>query len=246
MSDYLSGRNSVREALLSGQKTINKIYLSKQAHGAAITDIIRLAREKKVPLHHVPPEKIDSFTEENSQGVVAELSSVTYHDLDSLWEIIKDKERPLIVVLDGIEDPHNAGAIIRSAVALGADGVVLGKWRSAGLTETVTRTSAGASEHIPIARVTNISDALRKLKEYDVWIAGAEAGNRPVGEEKFSFPLAVVIGSEGYGIHQLVKKQCDYLVSIPQAGTISSLNASCAAAIVLYEISKQKFPASWK
>ena len=111
------------------------------------------------------------------------------------------------------------------------------------MTETVTRTSAGASEHIPIARVTNISEALRQLKEYGFWIAGAEAGNRPVGEEKFSFPLAVVIGSEGYGIHRLVKEQCDYLVSIPQAGTISSLNASCAAAIVLYEISRQKLPA---
>jgi 23S rRNA (guanosine2251-2'-O)-methyltransferase len=238
--EIIAGRNPVREALLAGTWTINKILLSQRAHGTAIEEIIRLARDRQIPLHHVPPERLDRLSTTPNQGVVAEISPEIYLDLPDLWKKIRDNPRPLVVVLDGIEDPHNVGAIIRSAVAFGADGIVIGKWRQAGLTETVARTSAGASAHIPIARVTNIAQAVTELKEYGIWVAGAEADGRPIGEEKFAFPLAIVIGSEGHGLHRLVRERCDLLVSIPQSSVISSLNASCAAAVIFYEIAKAR------
>jgi 23S rRNA (guanosine2251-2'-O)-methyltransferase len=240
MSEIIVGRNSVREALRSGKRVISKILLAHTAHGSAITEILRLAREKGIPVHHVPPERLDTFSEENNQGIAAEIASTHYFELEELWEQVRHVPQPLIVVLDGIEDPHNLGAIIRNAVAFGADGVVIGKWRSAGLTDTVARTSAGAIEHIPVARVTNIADSISRLKEWGVWVAGAEADGKPVGEEKFSFPLALVIGSEGQGLHRLVRERCDLLVSIPQTVKVSSLNASCAASIVLYTVYLQK------
>lgn len=240
MNEIIAGRNPVREALRSGEKTINKIYVSQTAHGSAIKDILQLARERRIPLHFVPPDKLDSMSRENNQGIVAEVSPTAYLDLAELWQKIKHVDRPLVLVLDGIEDPHNLGAIIRNAVAFGAQGIVIGKWRSAGLTETVARTSAGASAHIAIARVTNIAESINELKEYGFWVVGAEAGAKAVGTESFSFPLALVIGSEGYGLHRLVKERCDTLVSIPQTSPVTSLNASCAAAILLYEIFKSR------
>jgi 23S rRNA (guanosine2251-2'-O)-methyltransferase len=240
MSEYVTGRNPVIELLKAGVKTVNKLLISRQAHGAPIKEIIKLARDLKIPVHNVPPEKFDSLGVEDTQGVAAEVSTAVYLELDELWDKIKGLEKPLITVLDGIEDPHNLGAIIRNAVVFGADGVVIGKWRSAGLNETVSRTSAGAVEHINIARVTNIAESISWLKKQGVWVVGAEVGGKPVNEDKFQFPLAVVIGSEGEGLHRLVKERCDYLVSIPQTNKISSLNASCAAAVVLYEIFKQK------
>ena len=237
---YLSGRNSVRELLKAGKTTVNKILISKQAHGSAIEEIIELAKERKIPVHHVPPEKLDNLKIENNQGVAAEVSSVDYLELDELCEKIKGKQNALIVVLDGIEDPHNLGAIIRSAVTFGADGIVIGKWRQAGMTETVFRTSAGASEHAAIARVTNIAESVNRLKELGYWVLGAEKGYKDIREEKLAFPLVLVIGSEGQGLHRLVKERCDTLVSIPQTSTISSLNASCAATVLLYEVYRQK------
>ena len=210
-------------------------------------------------------EKLDSLKLENNQGVAAEVSSTEYLELEELCEKInpvrnppcpegtaaaasgrlisngvKNKPNALIVVLDGIEDPHNLGAIIRSAVAFGADGIVIGKWRQAGLTETVLRTSAGASEHIAIARVSNIAESLNKLKDLGYWVLGAERGYKDIREEKLAFPLALVIGSEGQGLHRLVKERCDMLVSIPQTSIISSLNASCAASVMMYEVYRQK------
>ncbi|MFH1368080.1 MAG: 23S rRNA (guanosine(2251)-2'-O)-methyltransferase RlmB [Elusimicrobiota bacterium] len=240
MSEYISGRNSVKELLKAGQKTVNKILLSRQAHGEPIKDIIKLAKERKIPVHNVPPEKFDSLGIDDTQGVAAEVSTAVYLELEELWDRVKETKNPLIVVMDGIEDPHNLGAIIRNAVVFGACGVVIGKWRAAGLTETVSRTSAGAVEHIPVARVTNIAEAISRLKEWGVWTVGAEAEGKPVTEDKFQFPMALVIGSEGQGLHRLVKERCDYLVSIPQTSTISSLNASCASAVLLHEIYKQK------
>jgi len=241
MAEIISGRNPVRELLKAGTKTVNKILLSRQAKGEPITEIIALAKERGVPLHHVPPEKFDSVCPENSQGVVAEVSDFVYLEFSELWAKVKDKKNPVLVVLDGIEDPHNLGAIIRNAVVFGADGVIIAKWRSAAVNDTVARTSAGAIEHIPVARVTNIPQVISDLKELGIWVVGAEGpGNKSVREEKFAFPMAIVIGSEGEGLHDLVKKRCDYLVSIPQTDKISSMNASCAAAVILYEIYLQK------
>jgi 23S rRNA (guanosine2251-2'-O)-methyltransferase len=240
MSEYITGRNPVIELLKAGQKTVNKILLSRQAHGEPVKEIVKLARDKKIPIHNVPPEKFDSLGIEDTQGVAAEVSTAVYLELEELWDKVKGVEKPLLVVLDGIEDPHNLGAIIRNAVVFGADGIVIGKWRSAGMNETVSRTSAGAVEHINIARVTNIAESISRLKEWGVWCVGAEVGGKSVSDDKFQFPLAVVIGSEGEGLHRLVKERCDYLVSIPQTDKISSLNASCAAAVVLYEVFLQK------
>lgn len=240
MSEFISGRNPVKELLIAGEKTVNKILLSKQAHGEPIKEIIKLAKAKGIPVHNVPPEKFDSLGIDDTQGVAAEVSTTVYLELEELWDKVKGVKNPVLVVMDGIEDPHNMGAIIRNAVVFGADGVVIGKWRSVGLNETVSRTSAGAVEHIPVARVTNIAEAVSRLKEWNVWVVGAEAEGKPVTEEKFAFPMALVIGSEGQGLHRLVKERCDYLVSIPQTSKISSLNASCAAAVLLHEIYKQK------
>ncbi|MCX5782396.1 MAG: 23S rRNA (guanosine(2251)-2'-O)-methyltransferase RlmB [Elusimicrobia bacterium] len=240
MSEYISGRNPVKELLRAGQKTVNKILLSNQARGSVIEEIVKLAKERKIPIHNVPPIKLDKLSKENNQGVVAEITSASYLDIDELLKKVQSDAKPFIVILDNIEDPHNLGAIIRSAVTFGANGIVIGKWRSAGLTDTVSRTSAGASEHIPIARVTNIAECVSQLKEKGFWVAGAEGNNKPIEEERFSFPLALVIGGEGKGISRLVKERCDILVSIAQTSKISSLNASCAAAVILYEIYKQK------
>ena len=237
---YLTGRNPVRELLKAGKTTVNKILISKMAHGSAVEEIIKLAKERKIPVHHVPSEKLDSLKLDNNQGVAAEVSSAEYLELEELSEKIKGRPNALLVVMDGIEDPHNLGAIIRSAVAFGADGIVIGKWRQAGLTETVLKTSAGASAHIDIARVSNIAESVNKLKDLGYWVLGAEKGHKDIREEKLSFPLAIVIGSEGQGIHRLVKERCDVLVSIPQTSTISSLNASCAASVLMYEVYRQK------
>ncbi len=240
MEDIISGRNPVRELLKAGNKTVNKVLISEKARGDVIGEIDRLARERNIPVHHVPAERLDRLSIENNQGVVAEIAPVTYLDLDELWNSVKEKKNPLLVVLDGIEDPHNLGAIIRNAVTLGADGVIIGKWRSVGLTESVAKASAGASEYMPIARVTNIAETVTRLKEKQIWVVGADAAGKSVREEKFAFPMALVIGSEGEGLHRLVKDRCDYLISIPQTSPVSSLNASCASAVLLYEIYLQK------
>jgi 23S rRNA (guanosine2251-2'-O)-methyltransferase len=245
MAEIISGRNPVRELLRAGTQTVNKVLLSRQARGEAITEIITLAKDRGIPLHHVPPEKFDKICPENSQGVAAEVSNFEYLELNELWDKVKSKPNPVLVVLDGIEDPHNLGAIIRNAVVFGADGIIIAKWRSAAVNDTVARTSAGAIEHIPVARVANIPQAISDLKDMNIWVVGAEgAGSKSIRSEKFAFPMAIVIGSEGEGLHDLVKKRCDYLVSIPQTDKISSLNASCAAAVVLYEVYLQKTAAS--
>jgi len=236
--DKIFGRNAVLEAIKSGNRTINKIFISKTAHGSNISEIIKLAKMKGIVINNVPPEKLDKFEQENTQGVVAEVSSINYVELEDLIDVAKNKEKGLLLLLDGIEDPHNLGAIIRNAVCFGVDGVIIPKWRSATINETVERTSAGAIEHMKIARVTNSSQAILKLKDNGFWILGAENGNNSITDTKVPFPAVLVMGSEGFGIHQKIKEKCDFIITIPQKNTISSLNVSCASAVILYEISK--------
>jgi 23S rRNA (guanosine2251-2'-O)-methyltransferase len=236
----ICGRNPVRELLRSGRSCVNKVFVSKTSQGQPIKDIIALAKANKVPIYFVPPEKLDAYDIDNNQGVLAFVSPEKYMELDELLVKLKDKQKPFIVILDEIKDPHNLGAITRNAVAFGADAIVLGKWRSCAITDTVVKVSAGASQLIDFARVSNIPETISKLKKEGYWVIGAEEGGNPLEKEKFGFPLAIVIGSEGEGLHRLIKERCDGLVSIPQTNKISSLNASCAAAIVLYEIFKQK------
>ncbi|MDR0800794.1 MAG: 23S rRNA (guanosine(2251)-2'-O)-methyltransferase RlmB [Endomicrobium sp.] len=233
------GRNPVLELLKASKRTVNKIMISQTARGAVISEIISLAKQKSIALHSVPPEKLDRFSE-NSQGVVAEVSPVEYAELSDLIGKAKESLRPLLVILDGIEDPHNLGAIIRNCVAFGADGVIIPKWRAAGINETVSKSSAGAVEHISISRVANINWAIDLLKENGFWIIGAENGGQILEKADLPFPLAVIIGSEGFGLRSLIKKNSDFLISIPQENTISSLNASCASAIILYEVAKKR------
>lgn len=237
--DKIFGRNAVLEAIKSGNRTINKILVSKTAHGSSISEIIKLAKMKGIVINNVPPEKLDKFEQENTQGVVAEVSSTNYVELEDLIDTVKNKKNGLLLLLDSIEDPHNLGAIIRNAVCFGVDGIIIPKWRSATINETVERTSAGAIEHIKIARVTNSSQAILKLKDNGFWILGAENGNNKITDTKIPFPAVLVMGSEGFGIHQKIKEKCDFIITIPQKNTISSLNVSCASAVILYEISKQ-------
>ena len=237
--DKLFGRNAVLEAIKSGNRTINKILISKTAHGSSISEIIKLAKMKGIVINNVPPEKLDKFEQENTQGVVAEVSSINYVELEDLIDTVKNKQNGLLLLLDSIEDPHNLGAIIRNAVCFGVDGVIIPKWRSATVNETVERTSAGAIEHIKIARVTNSSQAILKLKDNGFWVLGAENGNNSITDTKIPFPAVLIMGSEGFGIHQKIKEKCDFVITIPQKNTISSLNVSCASAVILYEISKQ-------
>ena len=238
--DKVFGRNAVLETLKAGNRTINKIFISKTAHGASISEIFKLAKVKGIVVNSVPPEKLDKYENENTQGVVAEVSSVEYVEIDELINNTKNKKNALLLLLDGIEDPHNLGAIIRSAVCFGVDGIIIPKWRSATVNETVERTSAGAVEYVKIARVTNSSQTILKLKDSGFWILGAENGNNSINEIKIPFPAVLVLGSEGFGIHQKIKEKCDFIVTIPQQNMISSLNVSCAGAVILYEIYKQK------
>jgi 23S rRNA (guanosine2251-2'-O)-methyltransferase len=237
--NVICGRNPVLELLKAGRRTVNKIMISRTARGAVVSGIINLAKQKGIALHSVPPKNLDKFSE-SSQGVVAEVSPVQYTELSDLIERSKKSLKPLIVILDGIEDPHNLGAIIRNCVAFGADGVIIPKWRAAGINEIVSKSSAGAVEHISISRVANTNQTVSLLKKNGFWIIGAENGGQMLEKTDFSFPLAVIIGSEGFGLHSLIKKNSDFLISIPQESTISSLNASCASAVILYEIAKKR------
>jgi 23S rRNA (guanosine2251-2'-O)-methyltransferase len=239
LDNIVYGRNSVLELLKAGKRTVNKLMVAQTARGTVITEIINIAKQRGIAIHNVPPEKLDKYSE-NSQGIAVEVSPMEYVELSDLINKTKQMSKPLLVILDGIEDPHNLGAIIRNCVAFGANGVIIPKWRAVGVNETVSKASAGAVEHISISKVANINQAIDLLKENDFWIAGAENGGQLLEEADLPFPLAVIIGSEGFGLHSLTKKNCDFLISIPQENTISSLNASCASAVILYEISKKR------
>lgn len=239
LDNIVYGRNSVLELLKAGKRTVNKILLAQTARGAAVTEIVDIAKSKGIAIHNVPPEKLDKYSE-YSQGVAAEVSPMEYLEIEDLIAKAKLSKNPLLVLLDGIEDPHNLGAIIRNCVAFGADGVIIPKWRAAGVNETVSKSSAGAIEHIPVSKVVNTNQTIDMLKENGFWIAGAENGGELLEKADLPFPLVIIIGSEGFGLHQLTKKKCDFLISIPQTSTISSLNASCASAVILYEISKKR------
>ncbi|MDR0485291.1 MAG: 23S rRNA (guanosine(2251)-2'-O)-methyltransferase RlmB [Elusimicrobiota bacterium] len=237
-NNFIYGRNSVLEALLSGKREINKILLSQTARGDAVSKIIKLARQKGIVLQNCPPKKLDKLSA-NSQGIAAEISPAKYEDIENLIEAAKKKTNSFLAVLDSIEDPHNLGAIIRNCAAFGAVGVVIPKRHSASVNETVSKTSAGAIEHIDIARVSNINQTIELLKENGFWIYGLDRSGKDISGADFVFPTAIVVGGEGNGLHRLTKEKCDFLISIPQSDSISSLNASCASAVALYEISKR-------
>lgn len=242
-TDILEGRNPVVEALRSG-RPLNRILLARNiGQHSVIAEILHLAQARGIPLEYVAKDVIDRLsTTAVHQGVMAYVAVKDYVTLEELFSISKGRnEPPLYCILDGIEDPQNLGAIIRTADASGVHGIVIRSRRAAGLTASVAKASAGAVEYVPVARVANISQAIETLKKNDVWVAGIDpAGKSDYSKADFRLPTAIVIGSEGKGLSSLAKKKCDYLVSIPMRGKTTSLNASVAAALVMYEAFRQR------
>ena len=240
----IEGRNAVIEALRSGA-AIDKIFLARGETDAALGHIAAAAREKGIVVVECDRHKLDHMSRTHShQGVIAVAAVREYASVEDILAAAREKgEPPLIVVCDELSDPHNLGAVIRTAECAGAHGVIIPKRRSAGLTAVVAKTSAGAVAHLPVARVPNLPALLRQLKEQGVWIFGTAAdGATPLYQADLKGPAAIVIGSEGDGMGRLVSEQCDFLVSIPMRGKLNSLNASAAAAILLYEAVRQRSP----
>jgi 23S rRNA (guanosine2251-2'-O)-methyltransferase len=242
-SDIIEGRNPVLEAL-KAEHPLSKILVAKNGsrHGV-IAEILYLAGIQKIPVEYLERQALDRLSQSTShQGILALASAREYSDLDTILEIpAKRKEAALLVILDGVEDPHNLGAILRTAEASGVHGIIVRERRAVGLTSSVEKASAGALEYLPVARVVNISQTIQVLKKSGIWVVGIDqAGQSRYSEIDFKPPTAIVLGGEGKGLSELVKKNCDFLASIPMKGKISSLNASVAAGIILYEAVKQR------
>ena len=240
--DMIEGRNAVTEALRSG-RTINKVFLADGDTDRALGRLAAMAKESGAVVVRVDRRKLNDMSPTGAhQGIMAAVAAHDYATVDDMLNAAQEKgEAPLLVICDELSDPHNLGAILRSAECAGAHGVIIPKHRSAGLTAVVGKTSAGAAEHLPVARVANISAALQELKDRGLWVYGAAAeGSSPMWETDLTGPLALVIGSEGEGLGRLVRERCDFLVSIPLRGKVSSLNASTAAAVLMYEVLRQK------
>lgn len=241
-NDQIEGRNAVLELLESG-KDINKIYITKGEKHGSITKIIAQARERKIVTVEVEREKINQMAQtENAQGVIAIVPPFDYCEVeDILNEAKSKKEKAFILILDGIEDPHNLGSIIRTAETAGVHGIIIPKRRAAAVNSTVVKTSAGATSFMKVARVNNINETIKYLKENDVWIYGTDLEtDKMYYDEDLTGNIAIVIGSEGFGMSKLVKENCDFLIKIPMKGKITSLNASVSAGIVMYEAVKQR------
>ena len=242
MEDQVEGRNSVTELLKSG-KDINKLYVQKGEKHGSINEIIKLAKQNKVVITELDRAKLDQMSEShNHLGVSAIVPPYEYGYVDEILEYAKSKnESPFILILDGIEDPHNLGSIIRTAECSGVHGIIIPKRRSVQVNATVNKTSAGAAQYVKVARVNNLTETIKYLKENDVWIYGTDIeGKCYYNEQKYNGGVAIVIGSEGFGMSRLVKENCDFLVKIPMVGKINSLNASVSAGILMYEVFNQR------
>ena len=246
--DQIEGRNSVLELLESG-KDINKIYVTRGEKHGSINKILAIAKERKIIVVEKDKRQMDEMAqEENYQGVIAIVPPFEYAEIGDILNVAKEKnEDPFVLILDGIEDPHNLGSIIRTAETAGVHGIIIPKRRAASVNSTVNKTSAGAVEHMKIARVTNISDSIEELKREGLWICGTD-----INAEKYYYnqdltgPIGIVIGNEGQGISDKVKKNCDFNVKIPMKGKITSLNASVSTGIIVYEAVKQRIVGSGK
>ncbi len=242
MSDKIFGRNPVLEAL-KGDRSINKLLIAKGTTGGSLSEIRAKALAKRIPVQEVERPYLDNLAEGAShQGVVALGAARDYVEVEDILAIAGAKgEDPLVLLLDEVEDPHNLGSILRTADGAGAHGVIIPKRRSAGLTETVAKASAGAVEYVPVARVSNIAQTIDNLKKQGLWIVGTDAqGDKVYWEQDLGGPLGIVVGSEGKGIGRLIKEKCDFLVRIPMKGKISSLNAGVATSLILYEVLRQR------
>ena len=238
----IEGRNAVIEALRAGT-AMDKVYIAKGETDATLGHIASTARGKGIVVVEADRRKLDAMSGTHShQGVIAVAAVREYASVSDILQSARDKgETPLVVVCDELSDPHNLGAVIRTAEAAGAHGIIIPKRRSAGLTAIVAKTSAGAVSYLPVARVANLTALLKELKEEGLWVFGTAAdGSTSLYQADLKGPAAIVIGSEGNGMSRLVREQCDFLVSIPMRGQVNSLNASAAAAVVLYEAVRQR------
>ncbi len=238
---YVIGRNAVSELLKSG-RDIDKIYIKKGERSGSITVIAAEAIKRGIIIVEVESTKLDFMSGgQPHQGVVASAALKDYATIDDMLKLAGERgEKPLIVIADGVEDPQNLGALIRVAECAGAHGIIIPKRRAVGLTETVGRASAGAIEHIPVAKVNNLSQTIEELKDKGLWIFAAEAGGEVYYTSDLNCPAAVILGSEGFGISKLLKEKSDFVISIPMYGKINSLNVSAAAAVILCEAARQR------
>ncbi len=238
--NLLIGRNPVIEALKSGRK-IDKIVMQKDGEGS-IKKIAAMAREQKIVLQYVEKTALDRIADSGShQGVAAYVATYEYCEVEDILEIASSKgEDPFLILLDGLEDPHNLGAIMRTADAVGAHGVIIPNRRSVSLTDTVAKASTGAIEYVPVAKVSNLVQTIEKLKKSGLWIAACDMEGQTFYEANLTGGIAIVIGGEGNGVSRLVREKCDFILSLPMIGKISSLNASNAAAVLMYEIMRQR------
>jgi 23S rRNA (guanosine2251-2'-O)-methyltransferase len=236
------GRNPILEALRAG-RLLNRVMVAETAHGPAPEAIVRLAAERNVPIQKVPRERLDALSDHH-QGLVADAAPYRYAEFDDLLaslEAAPPERPPLVVLADSLQDPQNLGALLRSALAAGATAAVLPERRTVGITASVGRASAGAIEHLKIARVTNLVRAIQALKERGLWVVGLDGGGRDVYDQTdLTIPLAVVVGAEGGGLGRLVAQNCDLTVRLPMLGPVDSLNAAVAGSIVLYEALRQR------
>ena len=241
MEDVIYGRNPILEAVNAGHE-INKLLVLEGSKDKNLQKVINAARDKKILIQFVERKLMDKISEgENHQGVIAYVSPYHYYELEELIQLAKDKnEEPLLIICDEITDPHNLGSIIRTANAVGAHGVIIPKRRSAAINQTVVKTSCGAVEYVPVARVTNITQTIKQLQNLGVWVVGTDMDAPLYYEANLTGNIAIVIGNEGEGISRLVKESCDLMVSLPMMGQVSSLNAAVAGSIVMYEAIRQR------
>ncbi len=242
--EWIVGKNPVIEALKSG-RTINKIFMAEGVNKNQMGPIFSLAKDQGVIITTANRKKLDQLSgTDNHQGIIASVAAYDYVEVeDILAKASEKKETPFLLILDELEDPHNLGSILRTADAVGAHGVIIPKRRSVSLTATVAKASAGAIEYVPVARVTNIVRTIQDLKDQGVWVAGTDAqGTQDFREGDFTMPLALVIGSEGKGMSRLVRENCDFLYRLPMVGQVTSLNASVAAALLMYEVYRSRSP----
>ncbi len=239
--NVIFGRNAVRE-LLASERDIDKIYIQSGEREGSVCVLLGEAAARKIPIHEVDRQKLDALSGHGThQGIVAFAAERNYSTLEEILEVAKERgEAPFLVICDGVEDPGNLGAIIRSAECLGAHGVVIPKRRAVGLSATVAKASAGAIEYMRVARVTNLSQAIEELKEKGVWIYGTDMGGTPYDSVDFRGAVALVLGSEGSGMSRLVGEHCDFTLSIPMRGHVDSMNVSAAGAVLMAEVARQR------
>lgn len=241
--EIIGGKNPVLEALRA-DRDINKIWIAEGVQKRGITELLQLAKDKGVIVQSVPKKKIDGLTDTNHQGIAAAVAAYNYANLEDLFAAATAKnEDPFFLILDELEDPHNLGSIMRTADAIGVHGLIIPKRRAVGLTGVVAKASTGAIEHVPVVRINNLSQTVDELKKRGVWIAGTDA-KESVDYRRMdaSLPLAVIIGSEGKGMSRILREKCDFLYQLPMVGHVTSLNASVAASLLMYEVYRKRNP----